>query len=138
MYLNTDLDLISSRDLTDLAAALDAGGVFPLHVTRDGDGFWHARFETADQYPDPAASIAALVAAAESLSETHRAIWSGCSMRELNIGYDCEAEAAVLNNSLSPELLRRVAAVGASLAITVYPIEITAPSVSISGPPAGS
>lgn len=32
-YLNTDLDLTSSDDLTALAATFEAQGVSPLHVT---------------------------------------------------------------------------------------------------------
>src|SRR5262249_43943773 len=45
-YLNTDLDLVCSDDLTELANAFDVGGAFPLHVTQEDDGMWYARFET--------------------------------------------------------------------------------------------
>ena len=44
-YLNTDLDLTSSDDLTALAAVFESRGVFPLHVTRGEDGLWYATFE---------------------------------------------------------------------------------------------
>jgi len=37
-YLNTDLDLISSDELTALAAVFESRGVFPLHVMRRDDG----------------------------------------------------------------------------------------------------
>lgn len=112
---------MSSQDLADLAVALEARGVFPLHVTYDGEGFWRATFETADQHAEPGPNIAVLVAAVESLGEAERAVWSSCSRCEFNIGCECEAEATVLNHSLSPGLLARVASVGASLGITVYP-----------------
>ena len=39
-YLNTDLDLVSAENLTELAGALEARGVFALYVTQDADGFW--------------------------------------------------------------------------------------------------
>jgi len=45
IYLNTDLDLTSAADLTALAAAFEAGGVPPLHVTRGEDRQWYATFE---------------------------------------------------------------------------------------------
>jgi len=36
--LNTDLDLTSSDDLTELAAAFGRAGVSPLHITHGEDG----------------------------------------------------------------------------------------------------
>jgi hypothetical protein len=120
-YLNTDLDLISSDDLTALAAVFDSRGVFPLHVTGGEDGRWFATFETLDQLTEPEPNIAAMVAVAESLDEPHRSVWRGCTLREFNIGYDCGVEPWAFNQGLSCGLLARMAAVGASLRFTLYP-----------------
>lgn len=120
-YLNTDLDLTSADDLTALAAAFEAAGVFPLRVTRGEDGLWYACFETDEQHTEPEPNIAAMLAVVESLAPPLRPIWAGCSRREFNIGYDCGLEPWAFNQGLSAELLGRMAAAGASLRITLYP-----------------
>lgn len=120
-YLNTDLDLASSEDLTALAAVFESQGVFPLHVTRGEDGIWYATFEVLDQHTEPEPNIAAMVGVAESFSDADRSVWLGCMQREFNIGYDCGAEPWAFNQGLSCELLGRMAAVGASLRFTLYP-----------------
>ncbi len=120
-YLNTDLDLISCKDLTPLSEVFESRGVFPLHVTRGEDGCWYATFETLDQHTEPEPNIAAMVAVAESLRKQHRTAWRGCALREFNIGYDCGAEPWAFNQGLSCDLLRRVAALGASPRWTLYP-----------------
>ncbi len=120
-YLNTDLDLTSSDDLTALAAVFESRGVCPLHVTHGDDGLWYATFETQDQHTHPEPNIAAMVAVVESLDESHRSIWLGCTRREFNIGYDCGAEPWAFNQGLSCGLLGRMAVIGASLWFTLYP-----------------
>src|SRR5205823_9999900 len=77
-YRNTDLDLTSADDLTALAAALEAGGVFPLHVAQGEDGLWYATFETEGHYyTEPEPNIAAMLAVVESLAEPLRSVWAG-------------------------------------------------------------
>jgi hypothetical protein len=120
-YLNTDLDLTSGDDLTALAAAFEAQGVFPLHVTHGEDGLWYATFETAEDYDQPDPNITAMIAVIESLVEPLRAVWSSGTLREFNIGYNCGMEPWAFNQGLSSPILGRMAAVGASLRFTLYP-----------------
>jgi hypothetical protein len=120
-YLNSDLDLTSSDDLTPLAAVFKSLGAFPLHVTRWEDELWRVTFEILNGPSEPEQDIAAMVAIAESLDEPHRSVWLGCVQREFNIGYDCGAEPWAFNQGLSSGLLGRVAALGASLRVTLYP-----------------
>jgi hypothetical protein len=61
-YLNTDLDLTSADDLTELGAALEAAGVPPMHVTQREDRLWYACFETDEQHAEPESNIAAMLA----------------------------------------------------------------------------
>jgi hypothetical protein len=120
-YLNTDLDLTSSDDLTALAANFASRGVFCLHVTRGEDGFWYATFEMQDQSTEPEPNIEALVVVVESLGESHRSAWLGCTRREFNVGYDCGTKPWAFSQGLSWELLGRMAAIRASLRFTLYP-----------------
>ncbi len=122
-YLNTDLDLTSSHDLAALAASFKTHGLQSLHVTRGADGLWYATFEDSKQDDQPEPSIAAMLAAIEALAEPLREVWSGCMLREFNLGYDCGARPWAFNQGLSRQLLGRMAAAGASLRITLYPPE---------------
>jgi hypothetical protein len=120
-YLNTDLDLTSTDDLTDLAAELAAHGVYSLHVTCGKDGLWYATFETDRSFEEPEENIAAMLMAIESLSPVQRNIWHNCTRREFNIGYDCGDEPWAFNQSLSSELLGRVSQTETVVRITLYP-----------------
>ena len=125
-YVNTDLDLKSAEDLAPLVAAFQAADVFALHVTLGDDGVWFAVLETETQYDEPEANIAAMVAVAEALPDELRSAWARCTVRELNIGYDCGTYPWGFTQFLSADLLKRVAAVGASVRITLYPERETA------------
>jgi hypothetical protein len=119
-YLNTDLDLTSADDLTALAAAFKAQGASP-HLTRGDDGLWHVTIEVYDQQGEPEPHIATMLAVVESLGAPLRAVWSGCSVRAFDIGYDCGSKPRPFSQGLSSQLLGRIAATGASLRITLYP-----------------
>ncbi|MGC8643485.1 MAG: hypothetical protein ACP5XB_26815 [Isosphaeraceae bacterium] len=120
-YLNTDRDLTSADELTALATAFEAGGAPPLFVTQGDDGQRHATFETIEQHNEPEPNISALLAVVETLEPSLRSDWAGCSRREFNLGYDCGSEPWAFTQGLSSELLGRMAAVGASPRITLYP-----------------
>jgi hypothetical protein len=73
-YLNTDLDLTSADDLTELAAAFEAAGLIPLHVTQREDGLWYATFELNEQHTEPEPTIAGLLAVVEALTPPLRSV----------------------------------------------------------------
>jgi hypothetical protein len=125
-YLNTDLDLASAGDLTALTEAFNASGAFPLHLTHDDDGLWHATIEVNQDADDvkpcePDLHIGAMLAIVESFGELLRADWSTCTLREFNIGYNCGKRPWAFNQGLSSRIIERIAAVGASIRITIYP-----------------
>jgi hypothetical protein len=120
-YLNTDLDLTSADDLTELAAAFEAAGLMALHVTQREDGLWYATFEMNEQHTEPELTIAGPLAVVEALTPPLRSAWARCTRREFNIGYECGAEPWPFTQGVSAELLGRMAAAGASLRLTLYP-----------------
>jgi hypothetical protein len=117
-YLNTDLDLVSTVDLSPLAATLEAKGLFQLHLAQTEEDCWIACFETSEQYEDPESTIAAMLSVIEHLDAPAQQIWQGLTLCEFNIGYGCGDEPWA--QSLSNTLLQRLAAVGASLGMTLY------------------
>lgn len=122
-YLNTDLDLISTVDLTPLVEVFESQGIFPLHLIRGEDGYWSATLETEEQYEDPETNIAAMLSAIENFDEPERSVWESLILCEFNIGYGCGSEPWAFNQGLSNQVLQRVGAVGASLRVTLYPSE---------------
>ena len=120
-YLNTDLDLVSTADLTALAADLEARGLDSLHVDRQEDSQWIAIFESSAGYDQPETTILMLLDVIESLDEPSRRAWWECTKREFNIGYDCGSEPWAFNQALSNQTLLRMANAGAGLRITLYP-----------------
>jgi hypothetical protein len=50
-----------------------------------------------------------------------RNLWSACTTRVFDIGYECGEGPLSFHNNIAPSILARVAAVGASLRITLYP-----------------
>ena len=120
-YLNTDLELVCADELTEFAAAFKASGARPLHVTKGDDGTWYATIETHEQHAEPDPNIAQLLTIIESLAEPLLNLWMHCTLREFNIGYDCGAEPWAVNQALSSDVLGRIASVGATLRITLYP-----------------
>ena len=123
-YLNTDLDLVAVRDLTPLTSALNARAVFPLSVDRGGDGLWYAtlELETDDFAIDPEGTIRGMLDAIEAIDGEAKQLWAESSLREFNIGYDCGDEPQAFSSGLSNATLNRIASVGASLRITLYPV----------------
>jgi hypothetical protein len=122
-YLNTDLDLICARDLTPLTSALDARGVRPLSVDQGGEGLWYSILEiTNEAEPDePETTICAMLDAIEAIDGEAKEIWMNCIKREFNVGYECGDEPWAFNQGLTNSTLKRMASVGASFRITLYP-----------------
>jgi hypothetical protein len=117
-YINTDLDVAADRDLGPLVAALRARGVDAINEFRDEDGRYRAGFEVGS-FPDPDSTIEALLAAIESLDGAARELWAACSVRVLDLGYDCGTDGR-LSQSISHATLARAVASGMSFAITLY------------------
>ncbi len=78
-------------------------------------------FETNTTFHEPEANIAAMLDAIESLPSHAKPCWEACVIREFNVGYDCGDEPWAFQQQFSNQLLARLAACGATFAITLYP-----------------
>lgn len=123
-YLTTNLDLYSAEDLTALAAELDRLGFAvarPLiRFTRE----WFCGFSLRRdaEFDEPESQIVAMLAIIETLDPPFRSAWGGCSVRVFDIGYDCGREPFFIRQELSTGTLARLAAVGATLRVTLYAV----------------
>lgn len=120
-YCNTDLDISSPVDLALLVEEYVACGVYSLHPELRRGDHWFATLSTNEQYSEPESTISAMLDAIEAAPDQIKTIWNTCTLREFNIGYDCGDEPWAFNQGLSTATLRRMAALGATLRITLYP-----------------
>ncbi len=123
-YLNTDLDLVALQDPTPLTDALAERRVRALHPPSQGnDQRWYCILEIIadDNHEEPETTIQVMLDAIESLDAVAAELWARCAIREFNIGYDCGDDPWAFNQGLSNQTLARIAAVKATLRITIYP-----------------
>jgi hypothetical protein len=122
-YLNTDLELFGEQSLAPLAERLASGGIFSLHDDERAANGWCVTLETEEQFTEPESNIAAILSVVENFDVHSRQLWAACMSRELNIGYDCGDEPWAFNHAISATTVRRMAALGISLRITLYPAD---------------
>ena len=121
-YITTDLQLRAPLDLAPLADELIQRGLLLHFVGPSQNGSWSARFASAAPSPDPDPDIAAMLTTIEALDEPSRSLWAACTSRDFDIGYDCGDTPSAFMQQLSPATLTRIAAVGAGIVITIYPV----------------
>lgn len=120
-YCNTDLDPTARFDLAPLSDAFAALEVYSLGVHQHETGIWSASFETG-AFGDPEPNIAALLDAIDHLDPRSRDLWEQCSTREFNLGYECGDTPWPFQQGVSADNLARMAVLGLSFRITLYPI----------------
>jgi len=123
-YLNTDLDLISKRNLSGLLSELESKCCI-LHGEKHDDS-WFIRAESLsgeeEGGSDPSQDIGSLLDVLENLDEKSSMLLRSCETIEFNIGWQAGDERPAANSfTLEPELLARIAALGGRLATTIYP-----------------
>ena len=127
-YITTDLDLFAPYDLTPLAEVLEGLGFWAMQTGQRDEGDWSARLGQVIDNADPEATISAMLEAIETLHGEAKALWSGCSLREFDLGFDCGASPFCFHSGLTHATLSRVASVGAGLRITLYAPEAILPA----------
>ena len=118
-YLNTDLIIESSEDLTPIAD--DFGGDVVVMYNGKWGKVNRAAFEIAGIHHDADGTIQYFCSLIEGLDEKKRAIWDGCFSKVFDIGYESGSSAQTYSSVIKPETVKRVAVVGAAIEITIYP-----------------
>ncbi len=118
-FLNVDLDVESEHPLDALVASL-GDDVVVLHHGRAGR-LHVATFETAAVAESAEAAVLQLCALLEDLSDDGRAAWHACRARTFDVGFDSGDAPASLRSVLRPDTVKRVAALGVAVAITIHP-----------------
>jgi hypothetical protein len=116
-FLNVDLDLKSSVDLSPLAKAWSKR-VIPIHTGKWGRRYW-LRLAVMGQPKTPAEAIAGFSRLVAQLRGPARVVWTRAA-KELDIGVQAGFERRSAEWVLDPKVVRAVARMGAALRITVY------------------
>jgi hypothetical protein len=119
-FLNVDLDLQSSKDLTPIIN--DFGeDVIVLHHGKMMEHH-HASFEVAESFAGPNELISFFCTLVENLSEEARVIWDNCCIRRFDLGYESGQQPRCWHSEITAKTIARVNDVGASITITIYPL----------------
>ena len=121
-YLNTDLEIESVNDLSLIVE--DFGEDVMVHHHGEINGYQHASFSFsgAGMYVGADGAINAFCSLIENLSEEARKVWNGCCTRVFDIGYDSGSTPRSFRSEVRASTIQRAAAVGASIAVTIYPL----------------
>ena len=138
-FLNLDLEVESTSDLTDLANYLE-GPLFVLYNGEIGKGLYHLSFEIdpRKELPHSPESYAEyMVSCLQSLTPDLRALWDRAETRHFDFGFGSgnlppafpAQEERTLNlyrTELSPRLSAHIGGLNASIKITIYPYQPSA------------
>ena len=119
-FLNVDLEIESRFRLDPLLEYLsDSVGVHYCGPT-PGTKAYLLAVDSARFTKSPGAAILALCASVDRLPPPGRRLWDLAQRRTFDVGYEMEARARTITFRLKPEILRRLADLGATLAVTCY------------------
>lgn len=118
-YLNTDLEIESKSNLSKIVEEFGED-VLVLHHG-EMRGYQHASFEISGSGTDADATINSFCTLVEQLPKEVREMWDGCCSRVFDIGYESGASPQNFRSDIRASTIQRVANIGASVAITIYP-----------------
>ena len=127
-YLNTDLDIESTDNLSVLVPALEENCVV-LHVEEMRDGRWMIRVEadrsgeSEEAVASPECDINKLLSVLNNLDADSKRLLLHADLFDFNIGWESGTELPPSSFRLSSELLGKISEIGATLTTTIYPTE---------------
>ncbi len=122
-YLNVDLDLEAPFDLGELAHAL--GSVFVLHQTHESP--FVCSLELADDDLNFDDTLTGWIGRIEALDPSACSAWQRCTKRVLSLGVQSGLGPSSIHYDVPSHLVARLAAIGASLELTIYGARYQAP-----------
>lgn len=126
IYINTDLDIVSSDDLNHLVESIRDKCELLQAETND-DGSWYIRLEANDsgiidgKGHNPIRDIKVLLNLIESLDEIQKKFLARAKTFDFNIGWQASKDRPEGSFCIPNDLLQRMSNIGATLSVTVYP-----------------
>lgn len=128
-FLNVDLELVSTVDLTPLLCEFAEGTITLRDTTENfAQCVW---LGLAADHTNPDAAIRAFASLISALPPQAKQLWDHCQDRCLNVGIQAGAAPRASHFRLEADTLAMIVALGARLELTVYAHD----SGSADGPP---
>ena len=125
IYANTDMDLAAESDISALVEVFRLR-CYVLSYTVQHHR-WTVTVEASEESSNldshnrsPSEHLRHILAVVESLSKVERAQWDSCTLRNINVGFECDNTWA-FEHSIANEDLARLARAGCTLTVTMYP-----------------
>jgi hypothetical protein len=120
VFINIDMELSSSEDLSPLANELD-GKIYVLQNEFVGEDY-KLSFECNLNEEEPSKVLIQYVKLISGLSENSKDLLKKCNSRILDFGYESGMES-VLSNSIPAAILSDLVALNYDLVVTIYPVD---------------
>jgi hypothetical protein len=117
-YITTDLEFESASDLSQIVDEL-SNAVLIHHSDWIGD-VYRVALGLADSDTTPDDAVSFYCSLVEKLSDSGKALWSGCTRRVVDIAFESGTEPESHTYQIPESLVRRVSVLGMSIAITIY------------------
>ena len=122
-FLNVDLEIESPRPLCHVFTDFSYAEIHCLNYFETDRGHF-ANFEISSVRGDPNSIMADFCDAIEDFRDDARSVWTGAHRRTFDLGYESDASTGSTRSDLKADTLRRAAALGASVVITIYPMHL--------------
>ena len=123
-YLNVDLEIEGPRPLCHILQEFSASDIGCLGCFETERGHF-ANFEVTALPSDPNSIVSEFCDAIEGFPEDAAATWAGAHRKTFDMGFDSDGSAGCSRFELKADTVRRAAALGASLGITIYRLSDT-------------
>ena len=118
-YLNVDLEVEGPRQLCHILQEFSESGMSCLGCFETERGHF-ANFEVTVLPPDPNSIVSEFCEAIEGFREDAAAAWSSAYRKTFDVGFDSDGSAGCSRFEIKADTVRRAAALGATLGVTIY------------------
>ena len=121
-FIGVQLEIESSRPLGHLFHDFSGAEVVSVDYRESMRGFAVA-FEHArsGMSTNPDVQIEDFCDTILGFSDNARSVWNGAYRRTFNVGYEIDDSSECFRSELAPETMQRIARVGASVIVAIYP-----------------
>lgn len=121
-FIGVQLEIESPRPLGHLFHAFSGAEVVSVDYRESARGF-AAAFEHPGRgvSTGPDIQIADFCDMISDFGDDARSVWNGAYRRTFNVGYEIDDSSECFRSELAPETMERIARVGASVIVAIYP-----------------
>lgn len=117
-YVTTDLEFDSGSDLSPIVEELGPDVI--VHLNDWVGDVYRIALGIADTDTSADDAVSFYCSLVEKLSDASKSLWNGCNRRVLDIAFESGTEPECQTYQLPETLVRRVSALGMSIAVTIY------------------